>query len=767
MAEVNSFPIITTPLDGVAVRYDSPQNIPDDGQLQARDNIGAQSASDVSSAVEGALSGYIVGTRSVAETQSIPAPILSVRTTGFADIGDGGGELYKRVESEPSHAGKFQSDDGAWWEIAPAGAVNARSLGAKGDAVRDGGGVWTGTDDTASLKDWESVGHALGIPRYLPRGNYIITDEIVDGVQRDDVLIYGDGAASVIIPKHPNSKVWHYLGGRDSHTAANIYLTSSAAQGSGTLEINSTSTLSVDQYIVIKDNSQPIYDNQTGQPQVATLGEINKVKSIDSETQITLYKSVEFDYGSNVTPSLSTTLHRFTSPCRNLRFRDFAVAWDSGVTYTAGEYIIHLQRAINVDVSNVIFTGPQVGQILMFDTIHGRVRDCRTIKGKNEDHLGSVIYTVAATRASCDIIVDGYQAEGGRHLITTGSTGGDIETSHGLVTNCIGFWFEAATFDTHAATRDWEFRGNQAVGQLTDLTNETIPGWAGFQLRGRRNSAIDNKIVARTTGVYLAHGSDNRAQGNRIYNCATGIRNLRTGRGAIERNKIYDPVNRGIWTELHGYPEDFDYPALRWVDNEVFGDPSICGFDIDFTLGQAWRDDWVLEGNRFPDAATKYDADTPGRARLAQGINVIAHSGVASPQLTGTTAETALATINLPALGPNDAIRVTYCASYNNDADDKILRVRLGGISGTVHVTHTQTTSASVNGQVLISNRGVMNSQIGRNSAVIASFGQGSGPNTTGSIDTSVEQTLLVTGQLEDGTDNMTLESYLVELIVV
>src|SRR5690606_20667332 len=40
------------------------------------------------------------------------------RTNGFAIVGDGGAALYKRVASEPTHAGKVMSADGAWWELA-------------------------------------------------------------------------------------------------------------------------------------------------------------------------------------------------------------------------------------------------------------------------------------------------------------------------------------------------------------------------------------------------------------------------------------------------------------------------------------------------------------------------------------------------------------------------------------------------------------------------------------------------------------------------
>lgn len=52
------------------------------------------------------------------EIATVPLSVVHFRTAGFATNGDGGGALYRRVGSEPSHAFKVQSDDGAWWEVA-------------------------------------------------------------------------------------------------------------------------------------------------------------------------------------------------------------------------------------------------------------------------------------------------------------------------------------------------------------------------------------------------------------------------------------------------------------------------------------------------------------------------------------------------------------------------------------------------------------------------------------------------------------------------
>jgi hypothetical protein len=41
-----------------------------------------------------------------------------IRVNGYSEVGDGGAASYRKVNSEPTHAGKFQTADGAWWELA-------------------------------------------------------------------------------------------------------------------------------------------------------------------------------------------------------------------------------------------------------------------------------------------------------------------------------------------------------------------------------------------------------------------------------------------------------------------------------------------------------------------------------------------------------------------------------------------------------------------------------------------------------------------------
>lgn len=70
------------------------------------------------------------------EVTPVPTDYTHLRTAGFNIVGDGGGALYKRSAVEPDHIAKFQSADGAWWELA-ATKVCPEMFGARADGVSD------------------------------------------------------------------------------------------------------------------------------------------------------------------------------------------------------------------------------------------------------------------------------------------------------------------------------------------------------------------------------------------------------------------------------------------------------------------------------------------------------------------------------------------------------------------------------------------------------------------------------------------------------
>ena len=77
-------------------------------------------------------------TRAQAVAADIDPGTNFLRTAGYLSRGDGGGALYHRVATEPTHTMKFQSNDGAFWEfVAENGMVTEKQAGGVGDGVAD------------------------------------------------------------------------------------------------------------------------------------------------------------------------------------------------------------------------------------------------------------------------------------------------------------------------------------------------------------------------------------------------------------------------------------------------------------------------------------------------------------------------------------------------------------------------------------------------------------------------------------------------------
>lgn len=105
----------------------------------------------------------------LAVSMAVISPLVNViRTGGYSIVGDGGAALYKRVSSEPTHAGKIRSSDGAWWEMSGTtvlpqqfgsnvGIIGVDATGALQSALdyleRRGGGTLTGPSGTYDARE--------------------------------------------------------------------------------------------------------------------------------------------------------------------------------------------------------------------------------------------------------------------------------------------------------------------------------------------------------------------------------------------------------------------------------------------------------------------------------------------------------------------------------------------------------------------------------------------------------------------------------------
>lgn len=132
------------------------------------------------------------------------------------------------------------------------------------------------------------------------------------------------------------------------------------------------------------------------------------------------------------------------------------------------------------------------------------------------------------------------------------------------------------------------------------------------------------------------------------------------------------------------------------------------------------------------------------------------------------TTEDILATIKIKGglMGRNGFLRVTAAMTVTSSANNKSLRARLGGIGGTNFISATVSTGILFESAVgIIRNRNSESAQV-----VVTSMGSLTGAGnvgtavSTGAVDTSVDQDLVITGQKALGSETLTLEHFIVEV---
>ncbi len=129
------------------------------------------------------------------------------------------------------------------------------------------------------------------------------------------------------------------------------------------------------------------------------------------------------------------------------------------------------------------------------------------------------------------------------------------------------------------------------------------------------------------------------------------------------------------------------------------------------------------------------------------------------------TVENVLATISCPALSPTGIIRIWQAWTYTNNANNKTIRNRLGGASGTVIFGPTRTTQLSQTALIIVSANKLTNSQhvsgITQNGLLTA---DGIAP-TDYSVDLSVPFTIVLSGQKTNSADSLVLQHVHAELV--
>ncbi len=153
---------------------------------------------------------------------------------------------------------------------------------------------------------------------------------------------------------------------------------------------------------------------------------------------------------------------------------------------------------------------------------------------------------------------------------------------------------------------------------------------------------------------------------------------------------------------------------------------------------------------------------TPGK-----GSAIPLAQSFAAVNAPADTAENIIATINLPPLGANDAIRLLTMWSFTDSGNSKTIRARLSGIGGTVYLNAAGFTNQLViQSETIIGNRNSQSSQVGATAYISTDTGTFfKGVKTTSAVNTAVATTLVLTAEKAVGAETVTLEYYLVEII--
>lgn len=154
----------------------------------------------------------------------------------------------------------------------------------------------------------------------------------------------------------------------------------------------------------------------------------------------------------------------------------------------------------------------------------------------------------------------------------------------------------------------------------------------------------------------------------------------------------------------------------------------------------------------------------------SSGVSLLAHSGNATT-VTGTTTETTLVTYTLPAntLKTNGILRIITLWSCNSSANAHTARVRFGGTGGVIYSQDALTSRQSGQGITFIRASNATFAQKAFTGSLFSnsSFASSASTLTTSTENTTANVDIIISGQLANTADNLTLEGYTIELLTL
>lgn len=358
--------------------------------------------------------------RTLAAASNIPPARTYILLAGYGSPGDGGKALYKRVASEPSHQGKFQSKDGAWWELAET-TVNPIMFGADG----------TGTADATTAIN-SAIGFGTAVVDLAGRTYR------VDGTinLRSNLLLHN---GKIDASNAPNStRTFHGLGTQ----AAGVALSANANAGAYTATVTSAASFAAEDLVYIQ--SATLYDTLSSGGG-SYYGEFARIKSISNNT-LTFYDALRLTY----TTADTGVVHKL-APIKNVTLRDIEATGSAAAT---GTMFAEFYYCENILLENVRSDRFQERHVQLRRTYQATV----TRSSFRRSWATGTSYGVAINDGASYINVIDNRFEDFRHAVAIGGTQGVCRSIKAHLNHCLAM--RDAGLDSHPAAADVDYSYN-------------------------------------------------------------------------------------------------------------------------------------------------------------------------------------------------------------------------------------------------------------------------------------------------------------------
>tara|TARA_R110000851_G_scaffold88066_3_gene192152 strand:- start:519 stop:2405 length:1887 start_codon:yes stop_codon:yes gene_type:complete len=479
--------------------------------------------------------------------------------------------------------------------------ISVKDFGAVGDGIADDTTAMTNAMNAASGKVLDGANQAFKVTSAISvtSENIIIQNMTID---TSSTL----GALDVIT----------FAGTLGTPTS----LSSNAVSGASVITVASTSGFVADGYAYIKSNA--VFSTSG----TVLLGQVVKIKSVDSATQITVYDDVLYAFNTADSATLSPLNTKKNITFRNVKFIG---ADDVSNAQTA----VRFTNCSNVTVDNCSFDYYSYTSAILDRCVNSKIVNTSTRFSRK----AGLAYGFGIFNGSYSISIDNCYGEDLRHMVTVGDNDG--VNLFVRVSNCHAASQRDAGIDAHAACDYMVIDGNTIEcvagaqdgiifqGLTCNITDNIVVGNMG---RGIRVQNIVNNVgtaSAIITGNSISNiGTASTDSGISIdYGVASGtILNS----CVISNNTIDGSFEYGLFIYNNSAPYSLNNLAIH---NNIFrNSASISGIFIRTASGAAINN-CTISGNIVNSTGTT------GIYLLGGGANEITKSVISGNVLQGTT----------------------------------------------------------------------------------------------------------------------------------